>query len=183
MDSANWAQLFCTPALNSSAQCGPQLPPPTPPPVPVHPRQGGRCLIGNSSTYPCAGGWAESCPIALGDCSDATATWAWAPAAGAGATLTNLAPAYLGNSVINIDCNNCAPGTLAKVTTRLGYADALVYDAQAGVMRVPQCPGMCLSGAPGAPPQTPPCKGGEYTAPQQVVLASCTDAAAGGWSV
>ena len=187
MDSVNWAQKFCAAGMDPSADCGPQLPPPPPPPVQAYPKQNGRCLVANSSVYPCAGGWAESCPVLLGDCADATASWAWAPAAGAagGSTLTNLAPAppYAGNSALNIDCNDCSAGTLVKVTQRLDYADAVAFSAAGGgTLQAVECPGMCLSGAASAPPPRSPCKAGEWTAPQQVVLVPCSDASAGGWT-
>jgi hypothetical protein len=52
-----------------------------------------------------------------------------------------------------------------------------------GVLQAVECPGLCLTGAPGAPAQHAPCKAGEWTAPQQVVLVSCTDASAAGWTL
>ena len=104
---------------------------------------------------------------------------------GSGRTLTNLAakPAYAGNSVINIDCNNCVAGTLVKVTQQLNYADALVYSAEGGgQLQAAECPGMCLS-ATSSTPHKAPCKEGEWGTPGQVVLVSCSDPAAGGWSI
>ena len=183
MDSANWAQLFCTAALDPSKDCGPQLPPPPPVPVPIHPQQGGKCLVSNASAFPCAGGWGDSCPILLGSCSDATYAWAWAPMGtdGSAVTLTNTAPNYAG-SVANIDCNACEAGTLAKITNRADYANALHYDSARGTIEVGVCPGLCLSGT-SAVPQRQPCKGGEWTSPQQIVLVQCTDPSAEGWTI
>ncbi len=70
-DSHNFAQLFCTKGRND---CGPTHPPP---PFVVRLAQGaGGCLVANASVFPCAGGWADSCPVALGACDDPTAVWA-----------------------------------------------------------------------------------------------------------
>jgi hypothetical protein len=181
MDSVNWAQLFCTPGLDPSKDCGPQLPPP---PQLIHPKQGGRCLISNATTFPCVGGWNESCPITLGDCADPTAsTWAWATMGGGGRTLTNTLPTYAG-TVINVDCNACTPGTLTKVIDRGSYANALTWNSSGGgVLQVDLCPGMCLSGTTTIPRNTP-CKAGEwYQAATQVVLVECSDPDAMGWTV
>lgn len=182
MDSANWAQLFCTSSQDPSKDCGPQLPPP---PQLIHPKQGGRCLISNATNFPCVGGWNESCPITLGDCSDPTgSTWAWATMGGGkGVTLTNTLPAYAG-SVINVDCNSCTPGTLVKVIDRGSYANALTWSSSGGgVMQVDLCPGMCLSGTTTIPRNTP-CKAGEwYQSSTQVVLVKCSDPDASGWTV
>ena len=190
MDSANWAMLFCTSALNATRDCGPLLPPPPPPPDVAHPKQKGACLISNASAFPCAGGWANSCPVTLGSCSDPTAAWAWTKVAGGGVTLTSLSgvAGYSAGTVINVDCeavrggaSSCDTGTLVKLTRRTEYAAALV-PGPGGTLGAAQCPGMCLSGAAGLKREAP-CKAGEYSAPEQVVLVPCKDAAAaGGWT-
>jgi hypothetical protein len=184
-DSANWAQLFCAAGMDPAADCGPLLPPPPPPPTPASPQQGGRCLVANSSNFPCAGGWAESCPVTLGSCADATARWAWAPVAGGGRTLQSLAQESAG-AVINVDClaaalaAGCEAGTLVKLTSRGEYAAAL--SVSGGTLQAAGCPGMCLSGTTSVA-RLAPCKEGEWAAPQQVVLVPCTDASALGWTV
>ena len=181
MDSHNWAQLFCTADLDPSKDCGPQLPVPPPPPTPAAPKQNGRCLITNA-TFPCPGGWAETCPILLGDCSDATASWAWVPnpTNASQRTLSNTGPAYAGSgSVLNIDCSSCATGTILKITKRADYASPFSYAA--GTLTTPACPGMCVSGT--AATQRPPCKSGEWTSPVQAVLVPCTDPLAQGWTM
>jgi len=183
MDSVNWAQLFCTSDLNATRDCGPQHAPPPPPPVAVSVAQGGACLVANASVFPCAGGWAESCPLLLGSCGDATSAWTLLALPGGGSTLSSLAPGYVGNSVLNVDCNACAAGTRAKVTTRSDYANAVLLDAARGTLAVPTtCPGMCLSGTTSAP-RTPPCKDGEWVVPTQLALVECSDAAAAGWAI
>ena len=177
MDSANWAQLFCTAAQDPSRDCGPQQPPP--PPI-AHPKQGGQCLVVNASTgFPCAGGWSDSCPVILGSCSDPTSNWAWAGIAGDERTLSNTSPGYAG-SVLNIDCDSCTAGTLAKVSSNRGYASAVVFSG--GQLQAQACPGMCLSGLSSAP-RTRPCKAGEPFSGAQVILVPCGSSDANGWSV
>ena len=179
LDSVNWAQLFCSAGMDPEADCGPQLPPPPPPPTPANPKQGGLCLIANSSNFPCAGGWADSCPVTLGSCSDPTASWVWAAVAG-GRTLQNAAPGRGAGAVVNIDCDDCAVGTLAKISSRADYAQPLAMNG--GTLQAASCPGMCLSGTTSAA-RREPCKGGEWSAPAQVVLVPCSDASAQGWTV
>lgn len=184
-DSANFAQLFCTDP--TSGLCGPTIPPPPPPPKPVHYTQAGApglCLLVNNSAagggaaYPCPGGHADACPIALGDCSAPGAVWS-APASWP-APLSSLAFA---GTVTNVDCDSCALGTVVKQTNNLGYASPLALDAAAGTLAVPACPGMCVSALATAGPRVPPCEGGEPWLPaSQLALVSCGDAAAGGWA-
>lgn len=172
-DCANWAQLFCTSALDPSKDCGPQQ---APPPQRIQPKQNGRCLISNASVFPCAGGWADSCPITLGDCQDPTASWSWLGFSDKDSTLTNLGPHYAG-TVTNIDCNSCDAGTIVKVSSRSQYANGLTFSQ--GKLLANECPGMCLSGV--AETHKPPCKAGEWSVPTAVALVPCTDAAAAGW--
>lgn len=187
MDSANWAQLFCAAGMDPEVDCGPQLPPPPPPPVPANPKQGGQCLVANGTAFPCAGGWADSCPVTLGSCGDATAHWVWAPVAGGGRTLQSAAPAGLGaGAVVNVDCvamrgvGSCTAGTLVKITSRTDYSAPLVLSG--GTLQASSCPGMCLSGTTSAA-RLAPCKAGEWAAPSQVVLVPCSDPTAQGWTV
>jgi len=177
MDSANWAQLFCTASQDPEKDCGPQMPPP---PAKAFPTQGGRCLVANSSSFPCAGGWKDSCPVALGDCSDPTNSWIWKPLSGNLSTLSNDATAGYAGSVLNVDCSNCSPGTLVKVTSNPGYASGISLSHD-GHFLIDQCPGMCLSGTSSIA-RNPPCKGGEFFLENQVILVPCTSPDAGGWS-
>ena len=176
MDSVNWAQLFCTSALDPSRDCGPQMPPA---PTRIVPKQGGACLIANATIFPCAGGWGDSCPITLGSCSDVTANWVLQDISDGQSTLSNAAPDYVG-SVLNIDCNKCDAGTLVKVTSKQSYAIAVV--AANNQLQATQCPGMCLSGTSSLPRQTP-CKAGEYFASNQIILVPCSSADADGWTM
>ena len=176
MDSANWAQLFCTASLNPTVDCGPQMPPA---PKKASPKQQGKCLVANSTSFPCPGGWKDSCPVSLGSCSDITADWVWRSMDGGEATLSNDSPAYVG-SVLNIDCNACTSGTLVKVSNNEGYASGIVYSQ--GQLQSSHCPGMCLSGVSLAQRNTP-CKAGEFFENSQVILVPCTSPDANGWTV
>ncbi len=173
-DSHNFAQRFCTAA---DTACGPTQPPA---PARVRLSQGaGRCLVSNASNYPCAGGHAESCPLAIGSCDDATAVWLFSSVTG---QLSNAAPLYAGRSFISIDCGTCAPGTITKVIDSSHFSSLLDVDAAAGLVRSRACAGMCLSGAPAAP-RNRPCDAGEWTVATQVVLVPCDAAEAAGWAV
>jgi hypothetical protein len=180
-DCANWAQLFCVPGLDPSADCGPTLPPPPPPPKRVYPAQNGRCLVANASNFPCVGGYNDSCPLLLGDCGDATNQWASIAIPG-GSTLSNLAPGYDGTS-LNVDCDSCADGTIVKITNAAKYATAVAFSASgSGTLQFPQCPGKCLSGTT-AEQRLKTCgPGTEWTVPQQLAVVDCSDASAGGWT-
>lgn len=172
-DSHNFAQLFCTPGRTD---CGPTQPPA---PDRVRVAQGaGRCLVTNATTYPCAGGRAESCPLALGACDDPTAIWLVSTVTG---QLSNAAPLYDGRSWLSIDCDSCTAGTITKVINSSHFASLLDVDAAAGLVRSRACPGMCLSGAAAAPRKAP-CDAGEWVVPTQVVLVACDAADAGGWT-
>ena len=171
LDSVNWAQLFCVDP--SSPLCGPTL---TPTPPLVHLTQGGACLVANASGFPCAGGHGNSCPLTLGSCADPTSAWAFD-----GDLLKSLARGYE-NTAMNIDCDSCAVGALAKVADA-SFARELSFDVATGTLQVSQCPGMCLSGGPGIE-RNAPCEGGEWWLPNaEVALVACSDAAAGGWAV
>ena len=165
-DSHNFAQLFCTPGR---ADCGPTHPPAAPT---VALAQHGACLTTNAS-FPCAGGHADSCPLALGACSDPMAAWTLQ---GSG-TLGN---AKLPGSVTNVDCDACAAGSVLKVTSDAQYNDGVALDTTAGELRSLKCPGFCLSGTTAQ--RNPPCEGGEWTAPAQVALVACGTPEAGGWT-
>jgi hypothetical protein len=172
-DSHNFAQRFCSAA---DTQCGP-----TQAPAGVHVRftQGGasRCLVANASTYPCAGGHAESCPLAVGTCDDTTAVWIYSSVTG---QLGNAAATYAGRSFLSLDCGSCTTGTLAKVIDAAHFATAADFDAAAGVFRARACPGMCLSIAVNVTRKRP-CEGGEWTVGGQAVLVDCNAAEAVGW--
>jgi hypothetical protein len=179
MDSANFAQLFCTAALDPSRDCGPQQPPA---PTKVNPKQGDLCLIANATVFPCPGGWNKSCPVLLGSCDDSTASWLLQSLGGGQKTLSNSDaqnPAYAG-SVLNIDCNSCAAGTLVKVSNEEKYASSIALSA-GGQLQAPLCPGMCLSGTSQLARKVP-CKAGEFYENNQVILVPCSSADADGWS-
>ena len=134
---------------------------------------GGPCLVTNSS-FPCAGGGADSCPLFLGDCASPMALWD----DGDGATLSNLGAA--GPNVVNADCNSCAAGTLMKLITGTGSAAGLAFSAAGGGTIAYSCggaPGLCIDGgsAGGAP-----CDPSEPFLAAQVRVAACVEADAQG---
>jgi hypothetical protein len=178
-DSHNFAQLFCT-ASSPAGACGPTRPPAA---KRFRFAQRGACLVANASVFPCAGGRAESCPMSLGACGDATAVWTYEAVSG---MIANAAPLYADKgSFFNLDCGACKAGTIAKVIDDAHFAQAVDFDAAAGTLRARDCAaeGLCLTGAAAAvraPPCGPP---GEWTTPTQLALVACTDAAAGGWTM
>ena len=178
-DSHNFAQLFCT---RGRADCGPTHPPTPPPPTVVKITQGGKCLVANASVFPCAGGWADSCPLVLGDCSDPTAVWDLDNATGA--LLSNADPRYAG-SVNNVDCNHCSAGTILKVTNNAAYAS--VFAVVGDQLQIAECAGMCASGT-WAGKRDPPCGGApgkptEWTLPMQLAIVECASEDAAGWAI
>lgn len=166
-DSCGWAQRFCQPGQTG---CGPTIPPS---PVAVRYQWGSQCLVTNSS-FPCPTGRAQSCPLFLGSCSDPTAVWLQ-PANG---------PLINGDSSIsacvNLDCDNCAPGTVAKaLECSASPGNTFTFSASAGTLAFDQCSGMCLDNGDGAP--VPPCYAGEAYLQSQVKLAACGGPTTTGW--
>ena len=149
----------------------PRLRPPPPPPVRF--RAAGGCLA-PSGAYPCwqggSGGAYLTCPLVVGDCASPAAQWSLEGSSW-------VSHAYPGAS-INIDCNSCLPGAGAKLFN--SGASPLAYNASAGQISIPSCPGMCLSaGAAGA---RAPCGGGsEPWLPTQVHVAPCSSSDTAGW--
>ena len=160
-----------------------------PPPAPPGPQRlvrlryqaSGLCLSTNaSSQFPCPGGWSNSCPLFLGDCAAAQSTW-----------IEDADSGFLANSVtanrgtINIDCDNCSAGRVAKIMVDDGGSrDGSIFPhfvaGGGGVLAISACDGSCLSGGQGT--ATPTCEAGEATAEHQVQVAACADATAQGWS-
>ena len=163
-DSATWVQQFCVPG---QAGCGPTLPPPSPPPVRARYSSAtapSRCIATNAS-FPCPGGWGNSCPLYLDDCAAPTATWLER----ADGLIESVA---LPGQCMNIDCNSCSAHTVAKVI-QCASASAIAWDATTMRLGIVTCGGSCLDdGSSGAP--TPPCKDSEFFLSQQLAVAACT---------
>lgn len=128
--------------------------PPPPPPPPVRfINAAGACLV-PSGPYPCwTGGYGNGsvCPVVAGSCSDNSSLWGLD-----GGILTSheYYPA-----AINVDCNKCTPGRVAKLYSLGG--SSLAYNATSKQIAFTSsgCSTMCLTaGAGGA---QPPCGGGE----------------------
>jgi hypothetical protein len=191
VDSLSWTQLFCNASLDPTSDCGPTLPD-APVVVQVQHAPSGACLVTNAS-FPCPGGWANSCPLTLGACTAPTARWlvpaSWNDTHQPGTPFT-LSSAAVPNACANIDCNSCAAHTLAKaidcssstqfifdVAPSAPGEDAASAASASGSLRVTACGSssdgsVCLNGGQG--PSVPPCKPGEFYLPNgQVQLASC----------
>jgi hypothetical protein len=169
MDSASWAQPFCRQA--GQANCGAMHPPP---PSAVQYRLGDVCLATNSSSFPCPGGWANSCPAFLAPCASPEAVWLEHPDG-------SLESAVHAGNCLNFDCNACTPGTLAKVTL-CANAGALAFDAAAGSLSSKSCPGACVNDGRQASPAHAPCKAGEQYLPHgQATLQQCGSEGTTGW--
>jgi hypothetical protein len=187
-DSATWAQLFC---VRGQAGCGPTLAPPTPPAPVVQLQRGGGCLATEGSgTFPCPGGWANSCPVFLAPCTHPASRWvevehaaAAAAAALPGATTLFLRSELLQGVYLNVDCNSCGAHTVVKAINDSASATPLAYSPALGQLEVGGvCAGrgMCVGdGADGTP--SPPCKGGEGVRADQLTLAACSDTSSQGW--
>jgi len=164
-DSCTWAQLFCQPGQQG---CGPTVPPS---PIAVrYQRSDGQCLVTNTS-FPCPGGWGDSCPLTLGACTSATAVWYEQQ----GGTVSSVA---ITGAVIDVDCNSAAPGTVTKALVATGGAAVLSFNASAGTIAFGST-GMCLNDGSGTP--VPPCRGGEFYVDDQVKLTPCGASDAAGW--
>ena len=175
-DSATWAQLFCT-AAQAPGQCGPMLPPPRPPPPPparvAYAQPGGALCLGTNASFPCPGGWADSCPAFLVPCGSPAA--AWLEHADTGFLESAAHP----GSCLNRDCNSCGGGAVLKVLACAGNAAPVPFAG--GQLAVGGCSGMCVgNGAGGAAPR-PPCKAGEQTAAGQLTVQACASGSAQGW--
>ena len=90
-----------------------------------------------------------------------------------------------GRGTINIDCDNCSAGRVAKIMPDDGGSrDGTIFPhfvaAGGGVLAISACDGACLSGGQGA--ATPTCEPGEAIAADQIKAVACGDATAQGWS-
>jgi hypothetical protein len=167
MDSASWAQNFCN---SSASACGPtRFPPPTVVQYQFGSGSGAQCMLTNT-TFPCPGGWADSCPLVLGDCSEKTAFWV----ENEGGTITNNAQT---DAVINVDCNNCIDGTVLKALGQSSSASSIVFNSSSKQL-VYSC-GKCLNA--GQTPPVPPCKSGEFYVSNQIQLQECASSNTVGW--
>ena len=158
-------------------------PPPPPPPTRLIVTSTGACLA-TSGAFPC---WTASdqsyslCPLILAlDCATAVGTL-WR--VDADAALITSASEGSDGAPINIDCDACAAGAVAKLIS--SGPSPLVFDEAHAQIRVSSCKvagGMCLTtGCTGA---SKPC-GNSATEPwvaTQVHLAPCTDAETVGWA-
>lgn len=165
---------------NCSGGVSPQ--PPPPPPVRLH--NGCGCMAPLNGTFPA---WQSPfgglSPLVLGPCSGAASQWRLT-----GDALVSSAewPADL-----NIDCDACAVGAVAKLLGARGSKGGAVGKATGGLvfspanggqLQVVGCAGMCLSNG-GAGAQKPCGESAEPWTPSQLHVVSCTSPDAGGWSV
>ena len=179
MDSATWAQYFCTDADLAQGICGPTIAPPPPPPVVVQYAYGntGQCMATNT-TFPCPGGWNSTCPLFLQPCntsSGMTLTTLWNEHSNG-----NIESVFHAGACINIDCNSCSSHTVAKIIA-CDSSTAVAYSSNNnGQLGVNICSSMCLNYGVG--PAVPPCKQGEEYLPNvQIQLDSCKNTDTQGW--
>ena len=79
---------------------------------------------------------------------------------------------------MNIDCNSCAQGTVAKAIA-CGSGSELSFSGQQ--LAVGSCPGSCLDDGSSSS-QRPPCKAGEGFLPgAQLAVAPCSSASTQRW--
>lgn len=155
----------------------PGAPGPRPARVRYHYQSSGLCLSTNATAaYPCPGGWGNSCPAFLADCTQPQSVWLETPTALVNEALQSLVGGDVG---INIDCDRCEGGRVAKVTPVAGD-NGVAPNFADGQFLVQGCAGLCLDGGQG--PAVPTCEPGEATAAAQVQLAPCTDASTQGWA-
>ena len=177
-DSCNWVQLFCVDGADPT--CGPTRFAPAPPKRNVTLRNGGRCLvIANASAFPCSGsGDAEGCPLVMGDCSDSSALWTSPDASSGGLLVSAAVTSSSGAPVgLDVDCDSAAPGTLAKALASGWNGVTLAGDTIEVLGGA-----ACLNAGQGA--AVPPCgPKTEVWLPEQIKLASCSDASAHGWGI
>jgi hypothetical protein len=166
---------------NCSGGVSPQ--PPPPPPVRLH--NGGACMEPLNGSFPA---WKSPfgglSPLVLGSCSSAASQWRLA-----GDSLVTSAE---WDADLNIDCDACSEGAVAKLLGRSGGGtDNVVGKATGGLafspdnggqLQVVGCTSMCLSNG-GAGAQKPCGVAGEPWTPTQLHLVPCTSPDSGGWSV
>lgn len=181
-DSMSWSQLFCT-GNGSDPACGPTI---APPPVNVQVQHAptGLCLVTNgTASFPCPGGWADSCPVFLGPCDGAGLASGWqlpSQWAAAGATFV-LSSSILNGTSINVDCDYLVPHTVVKALQDTSPSSLAFLPASGGgglgsiTVAGSSSPAMCLNGGQGQ--AVPPCKAGEFYMPTgQIQLEECSSA-------
>ncbi len=131
----------------------------------------GLCLTSNS-TFPCASGAHNSCPLFLGNCSDPMSIW--------DDSQDQLSSYGAGDqsNVVNIDCNSCKPHAVAKLIVGLGSAANLRFVNGQLAYICGEASGLCLNGGQG--PATPTC-GGEHYLATQVQVDDCASSGTQGW--
>lgn len=127
--------------------------PPPPPPPPVRfVNDAGACLV-PSGPFPCwSGGYLNGsiCPVIAGSCSDNSSLWAYKDG--------TLSSSEYYPAAVNVDCNECEPGRVAKLYSLGGSSIVYNEKAQQLVFTGGGCGVMCLTtGSTGA---QPPCGGG-----------------------
>jgi len=132
----------------------------------------GACLVSNVTSFPC---WDISCPVWMGDCRDEGSLWTFEGGA------LSLFPAAVGPTVVNVDCNACEEGTLAKVLQGSG-SPALFNLTDNGQLVYTNCAGaaLCLNTGGGA--ARPAC-GGDPPFSGQLTVDKCGEAGTVGWAL
>jgi hypothetical protein len=148
------------------------------PPTPAHVvNAAGSCLgIPAGEAFPC---WSDAnfalCPLVATDCATAGAAGTWTVQGGAW-----FAPVGAPSTpAINVDCNNCAVGTHAKLVD-CGPNCRTSLELSGEQILVTACPGMCLTNgtAGGA---LPSCAGSEPWSDTMIHLDACTEDSTRGW--
>ena len=139
----------------------------------------GRCLVSNASNFPCPGGAHNACPVFLGGCADPTSVWDDA----SGGLMNVFWGKESGQPAgINIDCNEVAPGAVAKLLGdgSGGSANSIAFTKGQLVYTVDGAglPLLCLDGGQG--PYSTPC-GNEQRSGNQVSTQPCSSGTTGGW--
>jgi hypothetical protein len=170
-DSASYAVPFC---VEGQIGCGPMLPP-----LPIKVQYSDKerpylCLATNAS-FPCSGGWNNSCPVFLDNCTLPSTFWYESNG--------NIESALHPGNCLNIDCNNCQQGTIVKIISCTGTNPvSIVFNPVDSTFPVAECPGLCLDNGLAAN-KNPPCKEGEswlrYT---QVSLEVCDTPITTSWN-
>ena len=177
-DCGTWAQQFCTPEDLEENICGPTL---LPPPTAVQYKyKNSNLCISTNSTFPCPGGWGDSCPLFLDACTDSVTgkpilrtIWYENP--------NNIENADYPDNCLSVDCDYCNEHTVTKLYACHG-ASSITFNATSQQLLINDCPNnrMCLNNGNG--PAIPPCKAGEEYLPNtQLQLANCTNPDTQGW--
>ena len=151
-----------------------QTPPPPPPPPVYLVNNQNECMT-TTEPFPCynAGGF-SICPLIVNSTCDNTTKLSnqW--------ILNNGIITDINNYPINIDCDSCKSGSIAKLITSGG--SGLIYNSTTNQIFVTSCtnPPMCLTtGDTGA---NPPCGGSEPWSSTQIHINECTATDTMGWT-